>query len=150
MAHHRPHKIAKMWQLTGVYPLLSQQKELCGNLPQRRYTNKGIPLYACAASPCAQVKVVVQESDPVPRFAKTGYTGLINENAKPPVFIIDLRTSDEQNGRAVKYEIISGNKGETTPPPPTAPALLQHYCAGQPPMCADFSYTSPPSSHQRC
>ena len=29
----------------------------------------------------------------------------------PPVEIIDLTTSDEQRGRAVRYEIIQGNTG---------------------------------------
>lgn len=56
--------------------------------------------------------MVVQASDPKPRFARTAYTGLINENQKPPVLIIDLTTSDEQNRRIVQYKIISGNEGE--------------------------------------
>lgn len=56
--------------------------------------------------------MIVQESDPVPRFAEPVYAGFIDENQEPPVEIIDLTTSDEQNGRAVTYEIVSGNDGK--------------------------------------
>lgn len=54
---------------------------------------------------------MVEESDPKPRFARYIYAGYVTENTPPPVEIIDLTTSDEQRGRAVRYEIVEGNKG---------------------------------------
>ncbi|XP_067937192.1 protocadherin gamma-B7-like [Watersipora subatra] len=56
------------------------------------------------------VKVVVDESDPRPRFAKETYAGFVDENSPPPVEIIDLTSSDEQRGRAVRYKIVEGNE----------------------------------------
>lgn len=53
----------------------------------------------------------MEESDPVPRFAKDTYAGFVDENVEPRVEIIDLMSSDEQKGRAVRYEIIEGNEG---------------------------------------
>jgi len=57
------------------------------------------------------VKIVVEESDPIPRFAKESYAEYIDENVEPPVEIIDLTSSDEQRKRAVRYEIVEGNEG---------------------------------------
>lgn len=58
--------------------------------------------------------MVVEESDPVPRFAKTTYAGFVTENVAEPVEVIDLTTSDEQRGRLVSYSIVDGNDGRQT------------------------------------
>lgn len=57
--------------------------------------------------------IVVSSSDPVPRFGQAFYQELITENVPPPVLIVDLSTSDEEYGRAVRYNIEYGNESKS-------------------------------------